>query len=80
MRERMTVDLYDELKSVPRFTLAELDALFEPQCCSICDGMGHGYPGGGPCPTEELPWYVAMKEANAAEAYAGRYGLDPRDV
>lgn len=24
----------------------------EPRCCSICDGMGHGYPGGGPCPTE----------------------------
>jgi hypothetical protein len=21
-------------------------------CCSICDGAGHGYPGGGPCPLE----------------------------
>lgn len=20
--------------------------------CSICDGLGHGYPGGGPCPLE----------------------------
>lgn len=21
--------------------------------CSICDGLGHGYPGGGPCPLED---------------------------
>jgi hypothetical protein len=21
--------------------------------CSICDGLGHGYPGAGPCPLEE---------------------------
>lgn len=21
--------------------------------CSICDGLGHGFPGGGPCPLEE---------------------------
>jgi hypothetical protein len=21
-------------------------------CCSICDGLGHGYPGGPPCPLE----------------------------
>lgn len=21
-------------------------------CCSICDGAGHGYPGGPPCPLE----------------------------
>lgn len=20
--------------------------------CSICDGLGHGFPGGGPCPLE----------------------------
>jgi len=25
----------------------------EPRRCSICDGIGHGYPGAGPCPTEE---------------------------
>lgn len=25
----------------------------EPPTCSICDGLGHGYPGGGPCPLEE---------------------------
>ncbi len=24
----------------------------EGPCCRICDGQGHGYPGGGPCPLE----------------------------
>lgn len=24
--------------------------------CSICDAMGHGYPGGGPCPLEDRGW------------------------
>lgn len=26
---------------------------YEGPACSICDGLGHGYPGGGPCPLEE---------------------------
>lgn len=31
--------------------------------CTICDGLGHGYPGGGPCPLEErgeqgVPWWA----------------------
>lgn len=25
----------------------------EGPSCSICDALGHGYPGGGPCPLEE---------------------------
>jgi hypothetical protein len=25
----------------------------EPPCCTICDAIGHGYPGGGPCPLED---------------------------
>ena len=24
----------------------------EGPTCSICDALGHGYPGGGPCPLE----------------------------
>jgi hypothetical protein len=34
----------------------------EGPTCSICDGLGHGYPGGPPCPLEqtdysgEPPW------------------------
>ena len=29
------------------------DDEYEGPTCSICDGLGHGYPGGGPCPLEE---------------------------
>lgn len=29
----------------------------EGPCCSVCDGLGHGYPGGGPCPLEESGSY-----------------------
>lgn len=25
----------------------------EPPTCSLCDAVGHGYPGGGPCPLED---------------------------
>ena len=30
---------------------------YEARCCSICDGVGHGYPGGGPCPLEDRGAY-----------------------
>lgn len=35
----------------------------EGPCCSICDGLGHGYPGGPPCPLEvrdysDEPWWA----------------------
>lgn len=29
----------------------------EGPTCSICDALGHGYPGGGPCPLEESPLF-----------------------
>lgn len=36
---------------------AALEAAFgyedEGPTCSICDGLGHGYPGGRPCPLED---------------------------
>ena len=28
----------------------------EGRTCSICDGVGHGYPGGGPCPLEDYDY------------------------
>ncbi|MDQ6796454.1 MAG: hypothetical protein M3011_00275 [Actinomycetota bacterium] len=32
----------------------------EGPTCSICDAVGHGYPGGGPCPLESPdPCYYA---------------------
>lgn len=30
--------------------------VYEGPSCSICDGLGHGYPGGRPCPLEERGW------------------------
>lgn len=35
----------------------------EGPCCNICDGLGHGYPGGPPCPLEQAdysgePWWA----------------------
>lgn len=30
---------------------------WEGPSCSICDGLGHGYPGGGPCPLEDRGAY-----------------------
>ena len=35
----------------------------EGPTCGICDGLGHGYPGAGPCPLEEAdysgePWWA----------------------
>jgi hypothetical protein len=35
----------------------------EGPTCSICDGLGHGYPGGPPCPLEVTdysgePWWA----------------------
>jgi hypothetical protein len=36
---------------------------YEGRFCSICDGLGHGYPGGPPCPLEiadysDEPWWA----------------------
>lgn len=47
--------------------LADLDEHYEGPTCSLCDGLGHGYPGGGPCPLEERGWAEA-------EADRLRYG------
>lgn len=34
----------------------------EGPTCSICDGLGHGYPGGGPCPLEERGYDAARQD------------------
>lgn len=39
------------------------DEDYEGPCCTICDGLGHGYPGGPPCPLEvtdysDEPWWA----------------------
>lgn len=32
------------------------DQELEGPTCSICDALGHGYPGGGPCPLEDVDY------------------------
>lgn len=41
-------------------------------CCSICDGAGHGYPGGPPCPLEvsEVAWWETERDERMALAFA----------
>lgn len=37
--------------------------------CSLCDGLGHGYPGGGPCPLEERGHWDAEADLQRYGAY-----------
>lgn len=38
----------------------EDEQYIEGPTCSICDAVGHGFPGGGPCPLESPdPMYYA---------------------
>jgi hypothetical protein len=49
-----------------RRLLAFEDSLYdefdEGPSCSLCDGLGHGYPGGGPCPLEDRGWQDAWQD------------------
>lgn len=49
--------------------LDDLAAGPDPQTCSLCDGVGHGYPGAGPCPLEERGWMDAEMDRH----YYGGY-------
>lgn len=44
---------------------AQADAMFEGPTCSLCDGLGHGYPGAGPCPLEERGYDDGFEEWEA---------------
>ncbi len=37
----------------------------EGPTCSICDALGHGYPGGGPCPLEDSGWEAIEQDRQA---------------
>lgn len=44
------------------------NAAHDAPCCWICDGVGHGYPGAGPCPLEDseiVGWETEQDEARA---------------
>lgn len=42
----------------------------EGPTCSLCDALGHGYPGAGPCPLEQRG-YDDAREDEAREAAMG---------
>jgi hypothetical protein len=44
------------------------DDYYEGPCCSLCDGLGHGYPGGGPCPLEIS---YAVRDETDTDDYLG---------
>jgi hypothetical protein len=46
----------------------------EPPCCSICDGNGHGYPGGPPCPLEVNE--IQRWETDEDERRAQEFGFE----
>ena len=65
----------DVLRAIP--TLAEVEGPFPSpaaaedaywanvapeQTCAVCDALGHGYPGAGPCPLEERGRYYDPPE------------------
>ena len=51
----------DQDRKVIAGPMSQEDVMFyfgwEGPTCSICDGLGHGYPGGGPCPLEDRGAY-----------------------
>lgn len=55
---------------------AAWEAAHDEPCCSICDGVGHGYPGGPPCPLEcdPIAWHeTEMDEMRAAALFFPAY-------
>lgn len=51
----------NKLFSVEESDELDYENFLAERTCSICDGLGHGYPGGGPCPLEVSP-VVWMEE------------------
>lgn len=45
---------------------------WEGPSCSICDALGHGYPGGGPCPLEDRGYDDDRYESATATGWQGR--------
>lgn len=60
-------DTVEEARECELVAASEAFYADEP-CCSICDGVGHGYPGAGPCPLECDP--IAWMETEQDELRA----------
>jgi hypothetical protein len=53
----------------------------EEVCCALCDGLGHGQPGYGPCPRYEVDHdlaYEVEEEEKRAELLRGP--IPPDDI
>ena len=64
----------------------EDDMAWEGPSCSLCDALGHGYPGGPPCPLEDRGEYDpcerelwALEDAAAERDRVRREALDAED-
>jgi hypothetical protein len=60
----------DALALVRECEAAAAEAYMDGPTCSLCDGLGHGYPGAGPCPLEMTGWAEAELQ-DRMEALAG---------
>jgi hypothetical protein len=47
------------------YALAEADTVY----CSLCDGIGHGQPGHGPCPLENRGWMDTAADEDRHRAF-----------
>jgi hypothetical protein len=54
---------------VDRVVAAEEEPYDYGRTCSLCDAVGHGYPGAGPCPLEERGWMDADEDLRRFGAY-----------
>lgn len=66
------LDIVD-IDDIPDFGQFDYD---DGPTCSICDALGHGYPGGRPCPLEERGAY----EADLQDRWEAANGVIPFDV
>lgn len=60
--------VYELVGDGPGYVLVGRDSGLEDDgpTCSICDGLGHGYVGGPPCPLEDNAWDDGFDEWEAA--------------
>lgn len=62
-------DTVEEARECDYLAASEAAHDYAPSC-SICDGIGHGYPGGAPCPLECDPvaWMETEEDEMRADA------------
>jgi hypothetical protein len=54
---------------LPTLDVLPADTFDEGPTCSLCDAVGHGYPGAGPCPLENRGWEDAEEDRRREAAF-----------